>query len=291
MQLNAKTIESTSEHYIEYSAFFNYNFHLETKFISNEEVRSKFAIKGLTSNYDTIERLYAVVSKGDQKTSFNIPLTDTGDFDSFLYTPFGVGKHNITLYAKTKDTTKDEAVLQFSVINLSSKVTKYLIPSLYAQSDTVEARSLASFLTHQTTSSYLRAQAIYEYIISDISLESETFESLENLKTSNEVIISETATPLEANILLATLLRATNIPSKVYMGQIGTRIYYFVSAEINGVWSVFDPVTEKLSITNPELTVKRYGVTPNPFTEFDKQFYLNDTQYKGLMDGTQLLSY
>jgi transglutaminase-like putative cysteine protease len=280
-----------NEHYIEYPAFFEHRVQLETEFTSNQDVSNKLVIKGVIADYLTINNLYAIVSKGDQKTSFNIPVSKTGTFDSFLYTPFGVGKHNIELYTNSSDVEDDELLLQFSVINLSSKITKYLIPSRYAQSNTVEARSLASFLTNQTTSSYLRAQAIYDYIVSDITLESETLTSLENLRNSNDVIIHELATPLEANILLATLLRATNIPAKVYMGQSGTKIYYFVSAEINGIWSVLDPVTERLSLTDPDLTLKVPGTAPNPFTEFDSQFYINDTQYKGLMDGIQLLNY
>ncbi|MCK8059883.1 MULTISPECIES: copper amine oxidase N-terminal domain-containing protein [unclassified Fusibacter] len=291
MQLNAKTVESINEHYIEYPPFMIYGIHLDNEFTSNQEVTSKFQIKGSIKEHQSILKLYAVITKGDQRTSFNIPVNKTGEFDSFLYTPFGIGKHNIQLFAKTTDQTKDSLLLQFSAINLSSKVTRYLIPSLYAQSNTVEATSLTSFLTNQTTSSYLRAQAIYNYILTDVKLEAETLESLENIRTSNDVIIKHLATPLEANILLATLLRASDIPAKVYMGQIGTKTYYFVEAQINGIWTVLDPVTEKKATENPKLTEQVSGAPASPYTSFDQYFYINTTQYKNLMDGLQVLPY
>lgn len=301
---SAKNVETTQEHYIEYDPFFTIGTTLNQTFISNQEVKSEFAISGKIDHYETVSGLYALVTKGTTSMSFDVSLNDKGVFDGKLYTPFGIGKHNIQLWVRYKDTTADQKLLQFSAINISREVTRYLIPSRFVQSNTVEISSLANYLTYKYSSEYLRARELYTWVINEIKYLPESAENADRQKTAYDVLIEKTGSSFETSALLAAMLRSIGIPTKLYKGQAENHTYYFLEAMINGSWMVLDPASQlylnwqnslvKASMpTDAEATIKppTQEDDQTPLTAFVSFFYLNNTLYKGYLEKVELLSY
>ncbi len=289
LQFNAETIESSDEHYYEYPASFDAGLILNTPIISNMEVSNYLPFSGKIAKKDRYVNLYAIVSKGIEQVDFKIDIDDNGKFNAKIFTPFGLAKHNISIYGN-KRRAKDDLLIKFSVLNLSADEIKYLIPSEYVQSNTTEALSLASYLTYNSSGAYLKAKKIFDYIVTDISLENLTLSSLESLRNSNAVITYRHATPLELSITMCALLRASDIPAKIISGKISGRIYYVVEAKINGKWRIYDPISFVLLQNNPDLAIQT-NETITPMNSFSSFYYIKPNRYFGLFDSYQVLSY
>ncbi len=259
LQFNRQTIESSDEHYYEYPAMFDAGMTLIEPISSNMEVSNYVSFQGNIRQVEKYDYLYAIVKKGAEKKTFKIIIDENGQFNAKIFTPFGLAKHNITIMGNRKG-REDDTLLKFSALNLSSAEIKHLIPSEYVRSNETEALSLANYLTYQKNNAYLKAKAIFDYATNDIELENLTLSSLEQMRTSTEVVTERAATPLEMCLLTTALLRASDIPARLTMGKIDRRVFYAVEAKINGVWVIYDPVSAKQlasgEVGQTELTIR-----------------------------------
>lgn len=292
-RIDNATVNSESEHYVEYEQAFNIGLKLDTEITSNQEVDKFLNITGSIDDTKGYNALYTIVTRGQESKVFNIPLDESGHFSSKVYTPFGLGKHNLEIYANNRGAGSDALLLKFSVINLSAEVTKYLIPTTFVQTNTTEVASLADYLTYQSTSTYLKAKSIHDYLISDITLENMTLESLQNMRSSTQVVLQKKATPLEVAITMTALLRTSDISAKVVVGKSEGIEYYAVEAKINGNWVIYDPVSELQIRANPELIIVAEGedakMTPQNYSSI--HFHLNLERFKALFNNYDVLNY
>ncbi|SHJ65101.1 stalk domain-containing protein [Paramaledivibacter caminithermalis] len=231
-------INTENEHYIEYKDFFNYGINLNTKISSSMEVQSQFDFKGTLSEETDLEYFIVEVSKGDEKCKFKIPISNN-KFDSKIYTPFGLGNHNVTIIApKPQENSK---IMQFNIINSNSQDIRYLIPSLLVEKNDNEIINLAKEITKDINKylpKYDESKAIFKWIYENIE-----YDELLNShpRSAKKVLTDKKGTNEEISYLYAALLRASNIPSKIVKGKIDNdNFHVWNEIKINGRWIIAD---------------------------------------------------
>ncbi len=289
LQFNNETIETSDEHYYEYPAAFAVNLALNAPITSNMEVFNYLPFNGQIDQKNDYTNLYAIVSKGNEQIDYKIDIDKAGKFNAKIFTPFGLAKHNIAIFGHRRR-NKDDLLLRFSALNLSSDEIKYLIPSEYVQSNATEALSLASYLTYNSTSAYFKAKDIFDYVVEDITLENLTLRSLESLRNSTTVITKQRANPLELCITMCALLRASDISARIMSGKVEGRTFYFVEANVNGKWHVYDPVSHILLQHNPSLVEKNREIA-TPLNRFVTFYHIRSKAYFSILDSYQVLNY
>lgn len=285
----SNTIQRQHEYYVEHSPFLSLGLQLTSNLHSNIEVMETVPFMGSLEHYKKISTLYAIVTKDDQTLSLAIPVADDGSFNTLLHTPFGTGKHNFEIIARPEDGSADQTLLEFSAINLSSRTTRYRIPTKYIQSDAPEIVALAQTLTADKQSSYFRAKALFDWIVDNIEPQFGLPRRVLNLNVNpprqlTQILTDERATPIEYNLLLAGLLRSLNFEAKVVSAQRNAQLSFFVEAYINGRWVVMDPVNAVLAEAYPLLTDFEATKVPTPLNQFRTFHYIPQKDYQSLFD-------
>lgn len=233
-------ISTEGEHYIEYNAFFDYKINLSSEISSIMEVQNEFDFKGTISEDSDLEYFVVTISKEDEKCQLKIPIINN-EFDSKLYTPFKLGKHNIDIMApKSKNNSK---IMQFSVINYSTQDIRYLIPSLFVEKDDKDIIALANEISDAVDKKYLnesdKAKAIFEWICENIEYDLEAVN--QTSRSAKKVVTDKKGNNEEISYLYAALLRASNIPTKIKQGTLEEDDYHIWNEVlINGKWIIVD---------------------------------------------------
>lgn len=254
-QINHLTIDEREEHYVEYTNFFNSGMTLDTPLHSNQTFSNYFLLKGTLSSGPTSLRV--IVSKDMQSIEFLVPVKNKR-FDKKIYLPFGLGKHNIYVEAvdtgfftrNSKDpdfepliTYDNDNLLELSVLNISSKSIRYLIPTSRIPSDDPAITDVANLMTYKETGQFKKARALYLYITKNYVYDKEN----KDYETPVlKVIKDEEGTEEELAYLYASLLRGIDIPARVVKGELDSETHYWNEVLINGKWTVSDLGSEYL---------------------------------------------
>lgn len=284
-------VNTLEEHYYEYEHFFDHNVKLEKALYSNMNVNGIFDIEGsIKINPDAPLSLFALVEKEKDILEFDIPLESMGEnrayFNTRLYSPFGLGKHNIHIYAKENidNKTYKNSLVRFSVINLSNNINKHLIPTRYIMSNSMIASSLASILTVDSKNDFEKVDVVFSYLTTQIDL-NELYGNTP--KNSDQTIEDKVGNSLEINIAACAILRNLGISSKIYIGEFGANKVYFTEYEINGKNKILDPASQILYHKNRQSEIK----VGFPFSKYTNFSNLDATHYKSLLKGYKLLNY
>lgn len=228
-------VDVQREHYIEAPAFFDKGVLLANPLYSNMEVRGELELAGTISDRG-MKWLYAAVTRGGETVTQKIPITDR-TFSAAIYTPFGLGKHDVTLYASKDEPRPQDRILQVSIVNISPQETRWMIPSAAIDSDSDYITSQSSLLTYKTYGDYMKAKQLFSWIAETVTLKP----SSNAPAKASEVYVRESGSEQEIAILYAALLRATEIPARVMTGT-GDVSHSWVEMQMNGQWVESDPV-------------------------------------------------
>lgn len=289
---NKVYVNVSEEHYYEFNNFYDYNFRLEKAIYSNINVNGMLDFSGslkFPQNEDIL--LFAVVEKEGEKLEFDIPIERVGQerlyYNSKLYSPFGLGKHNISIFMKKKKKEgyhEAENILNFSTINLSSNINKYLIPTRYVLSNSTISNSLATILTMETKNDYEKIDSIFQYIVQEIKWSSHHSEKPNN---SDAIVENKIGSSLELNITACALLRNLGISSKIYIGEIENKKIYFTEYEINGKNKILDLESQILYNSGKAQEIR----LSFPFNKYSYFSNLDAEYYKSLLKGFKLLNH
>lgn len=269
-EINRLSINTINEHYVEFDSFFEYDLHLNTNLYSNLQVENQFRFNGVLDPKDKVRGFYISVSKDSDRTDYYVPVV-SNTFDAMIYTPFGLGKHNIRVFLDeisdlesvinitesletelnlsldnfidfallgNRNVNTGKPLMHFSVINISSDTIKNLLPSEFIDFDRPEIYALTTRLTFNLTSEYAKARTIYEWIYENYTLSDKTFEG--GFLSLYELIETTTANEVEICMLYAGLLRANDIPARIVRGSFEDVSDYWVEIFINGKWLIAD---------------------------------------------------
>lgn len=286
---------SAFEHYIEYEAFFESKMKIDSKLNSNIEVYDSLDFSG-SVGAATTQSLYARISKGGRKIHLAIPISKDGKFKTKIFTPFGVGKHNVLIYSTANDEHKDTdktELLKFSAINLSGKNIMYTFPSKNVRSDSQQTKNLISFILKESKKSveydsdYSVVNSVFDYMSKYAMITDETVEETSK-KNTDEL---STLTPMredEANYLFAALVRAAGVPCKISVGKNDEVTRVFSSCLINGSWRVYD-LRAAINAKNNAGESQNIKNSLIPEQRFSYYNYLSEVKYKELFDSVDEL--
>jgi hypothetical protein len=256
------TVNEQLEHYTEMTRFSEYGVELISEIHSNMIVDNQFQLNGTLSHPKNIKGLNVIVSKDGDMFEYYVPVIDN-TFDAKLYTPFGLGKHNITVIAdettsklgsldinafttlddyieqtllSNYDFDEAETILKFSVLNASNEPIKDLLPTTYINYDQTSIYDITNGITYNLTNQYSKSKALYEWIVSNYTLD----ELLKptGLLTAKELVEIKSANSVELCILYTALLRAVDIPARMARGITEDGVDYWVETYLNGQWMV-----------------------------------------------------
>lgn len=228
-------VDVQREHYIEAPAFFENEVVLSTPLYSNMEVRNRIELSG-TLGDGSINWLYAAVTRGGETLTQAIPVKDKA-FSGIIHAPFGLGKHDITLYAAKNDPHPQDRILQVSVVNTSPRETRWMIPSQQVDADSEYITSQSSLLTYKTYGDYMKARQLFSWVIENVTLKP----SDRKPDTASKVYVKSAGSEAELVILYTAMLRATEIPARI-MTTTGETPHVWVEMQMNGQWVASDPV-------------------------------------------------
>lgn len=235
------SVQTKDEHYIEYTPVYDYDLRIEEEVYSNMDIFGRSTISGTVQT--TISNVIISVSKDGGIAEFFLPIQkNTSSYSGYYYLPFGLGKHDITVYLQQAKDNKRLKAIQFSVINTSSKKMRYLIPTKYVEKDSGELNGLANLNTYRLAGDYQKGMVLLDWMTDKIKLQDKS--SKETIRTAYEVFSDDAGTSREVCFLYTALLRTIDIPSRIFMGITNNdQIQYWIEAEINGKWLIIDLTT------------------------------------------------
>jgi len=256
------TINDQREHYTEMTRFSEYGVKLSSEIHSNMIVNNQFILNGTINNPKNIKGLHVIVSKDGDIFEYYVPVINNA-FDAKLYTPFGLGKHNITVIADEVESTHQnviidefttiddlieqtilskhkfddaETILKFSVLNASNEPIKDLLPTTFINYDQTSIYNITNGATYNLTNQYSKSKALYEWIVDNYTLDEQLKPT--GLLTAKELVEIKSANSVELCILYTALLRSVDIPARMARGISENGIDYWVETFLNGQWVV-----------------------------------------------------
>jgi len=253
--IDGSSFDKSSEHYLEFQAARKYHLKISSKAYSNMTVNEVFPLEGYFNSDEKIESLTITVSRGDEKLEFAVPVENNA-FMTNIYTPFGLGKHDIKIAITPKEekvtfdnsvpieAPSEQLLLQYSVVNLSKYDIQYTIPTKMVQSNDRDIKSMSKLLTRKFHTDYSKARAIYDFIYEDI----EILESNDVIFSAREVYEQYRGTEKEVALYLTALLRAQDIPARIIEGNNAYVTHHWVEAYLNDEWIIIDPFGDSVLI-------------------------------------------
>ncbi|SHK10738.1 Transglutaminase-like superfamily protein [Caminicella sporogenes DSM 14501] len=269
IKISNLSVDLEEEHYIEYDNFFKLGIHLDTMIYSNMEVKNKFRFKGTIESND-LDYLFVIVKKNNDSMEFKIPVKEN-KFDAVIYTPFGLGKHNIDVGTPIDKNNTSEYIMQFSVINTSNKQIRYLIPSRFVEKND-EIIKLAEEITKNDINEYDKAKSIFKWIAENITYD--IYANTEKPRSAVETLRDKKGDCDEISYLYAALLRALDIPAKLVSGKIQKDFHVWNEVKINGKWIIVDCTWGSGYISDNKTYIKKLNLNyfnPNR-KEYESKF-------------------
>lgn len=281
-QINRLTINSLQEHYVELSPFFENAMTITHTLHSNMLVENEISFKGHLSSERDVRGLKIAVQKNQERIDFYIPVIDD-HWDGVIYTPFGLGKHNITVVVDyytpitttapvwfdslllgeiSLDTFVDSAIqsdfpldsentaLRFSVVNISSENIKEVLSTEWINYDAPDVYATVNRITFNLTSEHAKVRALYDWVYRNYTLTPELSQT--GILSVEQMVNTREGNALEICVLYAGLTRALDIPARIVRGTDDSGSVFWVETYINGRWLISD-IAKDLSEKNGTL--------------------------------------
>lgn len=291
LRLDASSLNTYYEHYFETEAFHNYGLSLKSSIYSNMEVKDNILIEGSLTN-PNIRELRVKVTKEGELYEYPIEVQPSGEFSSFVYSPFGVGKHNFTLYTDTEGGKKD--LLKFSALNISGTDIAYTIPSEKVVSNSAETRELLTLILDEAgknrsySSDYSVASSVFDHV-KGLVLSCGLDENLDRDLAFDEITFRERMSEKEVAIVYCSLIRAAGIPCRIMKGENREISRVFTSCYINGNWYIYDIVSEYYRSGDTVSSGDKVDYIPE--LRYPSTKHLSFEKYNGIFDKMIELEY
>lgn len=167
---------------------------------------------------ETTKKLKVIIQKDKQKYTYD--LNNLGNYDSYPL-QMGNGTYKITVYENisgTKYSTKQSVTIN---VNLNDENSPFLVPNqLVNYSSTNETVKKAAELTKDKIADIDKVDAIYDYVISNISYDNPKAKEVKSgyLPVIDEILKSKKGICFDYSSVMAAMLRSQGIPVKLVTG-------------------------------------------------------------------------
>ncbi len=128
-------------------------------------------------------------------------------------------------------------LMKFSLVNIDSDVTRFLIPTDQIRSGDEQISSVALLITYKDDGDYRKARSLYDWMLANMRIDSE---GTGPYRSNEKVFDDQIGTPEELAQLYTAYLRAIGIPSRVVSGQKGDLTHFWNEVYLNGDWVASD---------------------------------------------------
>ena len=197
-------------------------------------------------------------------------ISDRGAYDTFPLTA-GNGSYTLQVLENVAGDTYTVSLTQSINVSIEDEFLPFLYPNQYVNfhADS-QAVSKGSDLAKDTYSDLDVVQNIYNYVIKNISYDTEKAQSVSYgyVPDVDDTLSSKKGICFDYAALMTSMLRSQNIPTKLEVGYSGDAYHAWISTYIddNGwvddiiqfdgdTWQIMDPT---LAATNDSAAVKKY---------------------------------
>lgn len=217
----------------------------------------------------TNEKVKLQITCPDQ-SCYTYLISDRGAYDTFPLTA-GNGSYTLQVLENVAGDTYTVSLAQSINVSIEDEFLPFLYPNQYVNFHTdSKAVSKGSDLAKDTYSDLDVVQNIYNYVIKNISYDTEKAQNISYgyVPDIDDTLSSKKGICFDYAALMASMLRSQNIPTKLEVGYSGDAYHAWISTYIddkgwvddiiqfNGdTWQIMDPT---LAATNDSAAVKKY---------------------------------
>ena len=197
-------------------------------------------------------------------------ISDRGAYDTFPLTA-GNGSYALQVLENVAGDTYTVSLAQSINVSIEDEFLPFLYPNQYVNFHTdSKAVSKGSDLAKDTYSDLDVVQNIYNYVIKNISYDTEKAQSVSYgyVPDVDDTLSSKKGICFDYAALMTSMLRSQNIPTKLEVGYSGDAYHAWISTYIDDkgwvddiiqfdgdTWQIMDPT---LAATNDSAAVKKY---------------------------------
>lgn len=217
----------------------------------------------------TNEKVKLQITCPDQ-SCYTYLISDRGAYDTFPLTA-GNGSYALQVLENVAGDTYTVSLAQSINVSIEDEFLPFLYPNQYVNFHTdLKAVSKGSDLAKDTYSDLDVVQNIYNYVIKNISYDTEKAQNVSYgyVPDIDDTLSSKKGICFDYAALMTSMLRSQNIPTKLEVGYSGDAYHAWISTYIddkgwvddiiqfNGdTWQIMDPT---LAATNDSAAVKKY---------------------------------
>ena len=217
----------------------------------------------------TNEKVKLQITCPDQ-SCYTYLISDRGAYDTFPLTA-GNGSYTLQVLENVAGDTYTVSLTQSINVSIEDEFLPFLYPNQYVNfhADS-QAVSKGSDLAKDTYSDLDVVQNIYNYVIKNISYDTEKAQSVSYgyVPDVDDTLSSKKGICFDYAALMTSMLRSQNIPTKLEVGYSGNAYHAWISTYIDDkgwvddiiqfdgdTWQIMDPT---LAATNDSAAVKKY---------------------------------
>ena len=217
----------------------------------------------------TNEKVKLQITCPDQ-SCYTYLISDRGAYDTFPLTA-GNGSYALQVLENVAGDTYTVSLAQSINVSIEDEFLPFLYPNQYVNFHTdSKAVSKGSDLAKDTYSDLDVVQDIYNYVIKNISYDTEKAQSVSYgyVPDVDDTLSSKKGICFDYAALMTSMLRSQNIPTKLEVGYSGDAYHAWISTYIDDkgwvddiiqfdgdTWQIMDPT---LAATNDSAAVKKY---------------------------------
>ena len=217
----------------------------------------------------TNEKVKLQITCPDQ-SCYTYLISDRGAYDTFPLTA-GNGSYALQVLENVAGDTYTVSLAQSINVSIEDEFLPFLYPNQYVNFHTdSQAVSKGSDLAKDTYSDLDVVQNIYNYVIKNISYDTEKAQNVSYgyVPDVDDTLSSKKGICFDYAALMTSMLRSQNIPTKLEVGYSGDAYHAWISTYIDDkgwvddiiqfdgdTWQIMDPT---LAATNDSAAVKKY---------------------------------
>ena len=217
----------------------------------------------------TNEKVKLQITCPDQ-SCYTYLISDRGAYDTFPLTA-GNGSYALQVLENVAGDTYTVSLAQSINVSIEDEFLPFLYPNQYVNFHTdSKAVSKGSDLAQDTYSDLDVVQDIYNYVIKNISYDTEKAQNVSYgyVPDVDDTLSSKKGICFDYAALMTSMLRSQNIPTKLEVGYSGDAYHAWISTYIDDkgwvddiiqfdgdTWQIMDPT---LAATNDSAAVKKY---------------------------------
>lgn len=221
-----------------------------------------------------------VIITGPSGVKYTYNLNNKGNYETFVLSD-GNGTYQIGVYENISGTKYSVLLTQQINVSLENEFVPFLCPNQYVNfNENSQVVALAKSLTAGKTNDLDKVQAIYNYVIKNISYDTQKAQTVQSgyLPNVDEILKTKKGICFDYAAVMTAMLRSQNIPTKLVVGYTGSAYHAWISTYtpetgwVEGIiffdgvsWKLMDP-TFASSANSSDAIMKYIGDGKN-YTE------------------------